>query len=78
MQTLQGLTACDDDVPLLVPLTQEIYGFMSGDAKQQQKWRHYDWSRVTTLAWADDDELTCHAHAKVSLLMPDIAASTCW
>lgn len=39
---------------------------MGGD--NTPKWEHYDWSMLTTLAWADDDMLTCFAHSKVRTL----------
>lgn len=45
---------------------QEIFGFRNGGAlNAATKWQHYDWRRVTTVAWADPTipELTCRAHA---------------
>jgi di-N-acetylchitobiase len=56
---------------------QEIFGFRDGGSlNAATKWQHYDWERVTTVAWADPaiPELTCQAHsagARVVLAAPN-------
>lgn len=56
---------------------QEVFGFRDGGSlNAATKWQHYDWGRVTTVAWADTaiPELTCQAHAagaRVVLAAPD-------
>ena len=48
-----------------VPLEQvrrpQVFAFSPGDIPGI--WRHFDWARVTTIAWNLDKELLCHAHA---------------
>lgn len=56
---------------------QEVYGFRGGGSlNAETKWQHYDWNRLTTVAWADPaiPELTCRAHAagaRVVMAAPD-------
>nr|CCA27450.1 DiNacetylchitobiase putative [Albugo laibachii Nc14] len=40
---------------------KEVFAF---SPSKVDKWRHYDWDQVTTIAWDEDKRLVCHAHKK--------------
>lgn len=52
---------------ITTPPRQEFYLWTD----MPKLWKHYDWSRITTIAvfrdW--DDELLCYAHSKVMCLL---------
>ncbi|TMW57473.1 hypothetical protein Poli38472_003398 [Pythium oligandrum] len=39
----------------------EIFAF---SVETDDRWKYYDWEKVTTVAWNVDKELMCHAHSK--------------
>lgn len=40
---------------------REIFAF---SVATDDRWRHYDWEHLTTVAWNEDKQLLCHAHAR--------------
>ncbi|KAG3116253.1 hypothetical protein PI124_g3806 [Phytophthora idaei] len=40
---------------------KEVFAF---SVATDDRWKHYDWSQLTTVAWNEDKELLCHAHSK--------------
>ncbi|KAL4159751.1 hypothetical protein PRNP1_000324 [Phytophthora ramorum] len=40
---------------------KEIFAF---SVATDERWKHYDWDQLTTVAWNEDKELLCHAHSK--------------
>lgn len=44
--------------PVQLVRDKEIFGFGQGN------WKNYDWDVVTTVAWANDQDMMCHAHSK--------------
>jgi Di-N-acetylchitobiase len=43
------------------PGKKEVFAF---SVSTDDRWKQYDWDRVTTIAWNVDKELLCHAHSK--------------
>ncbi|CAI5711035.1 unnamed protein product [Hyaloperonospora brassicae] len=39
----------------------EVFAF---SVATDDRWRHYDWDALTTVAWNEDKQLLCHAHSK--------------
>lgn len=40
---------------------KEVFAF---SVATDDRWKHYDWDQLTTVAWNEDKELLCHAHSK--------------
>ncbi|KAI9905371.1 hypothetical protein PsorP6_013607 [Peronosclerospora sorghi] len=40
---------------------KEIFAF---SVAKDDRWKHYDWDQLTTVAWNEDKQLLCHAHSK--------------
>lgn len=40
---------------------REIFAF---SVATDDRWRHYDWEHLTTVAWNEDKQLLCYAHAR--------------
>ncbi|CAI5735134.1 unnamed protein product [Peronospora destructor] len=40
---------------------KEVFAF---SVNKDDRWKHYDWEQLTTVAWNEDKQLLCHAHSK--------------
>uniref|UniRef100_A0AAV1TEQ7 GH18 domain-containing protein n=1 Tax=Peronospora matthiolae TaxID=2874970 RepID=A0AAV1TEQ7_9STRA len=40
---------------------KEVFAF---SVATDDRWKHYDWDQLTTVAWNEDKQLLCHAHSK--------------
>ncbi|KAG6592743.1 putative Di-N-acetylchitobiase [Phytophthora cinnamomi] len=40
---------------------KEVFAF---SVATDERWKHYDWDQLTTVAWNEDKDLLCHAHRK--------------
>lgn len=40
---------------------REIFAF---SVAPDDRWKHYDWEHLTTVAWNEDKQLLCHAHSR--------------